>query len=247
MVDPKQAQLEITVAGQDFDIMQSPGLLQSKRGGGTTGAAVWQVTVRFAEWLAAPDNILFATGTLDSESTVLELGAGTAGIIPSILSRRVRRVIATDQDYILKSLRENISANMSRKKRTKTAKRQDAAIDVLPLDWENDDVSVFLRSGGLQTGVDLIVACDCVYNYALIPPLTQTCIELCRGRSGSEGFNSSPTMCLIVQQLRQPEVFQEWLTAFYAAFRVWRLSDEFLTADLSSDSGFVVHLGVLQE
>jgi hypothetical protein len=37
-VDPKAQSLAITVAGRDFTIYQSPGILASSRAGGTTGA-----------------------------------------------------------------------------------------------------------------------------------------------------------------------------------------------------------------
>ena len=39
-VDPKAKTLEITVAGRDVTIHQSPGMLESKRKEGTTGAGV---------------------------------------------------------------------------------------------------------------------------------------------------------------------------------------------------------------
>ena len=38
MIDPKTAILDITVAGRDFCIQQSPAVLTSHRAGGTTGA-----------------------------------------------------------------------------------------------------------------------------------------------------------------------------------------------------------------
>lgn len=42
---------------------------------------------------------------------MLELGAGISGLLPCILSERVRRTVSTDQAYILKTLKENITRN----------------------------------------------------------------------------------------------------------------------------------------
>lgn len=257
MVDAKADTLELSVAGRDFEINQSPGLLQSSRGGGTTGAAVWQASVRFAEWLAWSRNPLFETSAIDSSSIALELGAGISGLVPCLLGPRVQRMIVTDQSYILKAIRENVAANIHKSKLPKNKKGsnrghdqdQDSNIEVLPLDWENDDIPSVLSSNGLTGGVDLLMACDCIFNYALIQPLVQTFIDICRIRQRNEGpfeAPTKPTFCVIAQQLRQPEVFEQWLEAFHERFRTWRLPDEMLTADLREGSGFVIHIGVLR-
>jgi hypothetical protein len=133
----------------------------------------------------------------------------------------------------------------------RTSESQQAAnsIDVLSLDWEEDDVHGFLRSNSLERGVDAVLVCDCVFNYALIQPLVQTCTELCEARSTHErttGQTVRPTLCIIAQQLRQPDVFESWLRSFLGLFRVWRLPDSMLTEALNEMSGFVVHVGVLR-
>lgn len=244
MLDPKTTVLNITIAGRDFEITQSPGMLQSQRGGGTTGAAVWQSTVRFAEWLKSPNNLLFTHSILYSDSIVLELGAGISGIVPCLLSEKVRKVVSTDQAYTLKALQQNIIANLRATKPSTKKKTVTDNIEVLPLDWETDDASDFLRSAGLETGVDMIVACDCIYNYALITPFVQTCADLCRARHRSPSTN--PTLCIIVQQLRQSEVCEQWLTAFHSSFRVWRVPSNLLSKNLQKDSGFAVHVGIVR-
>ena len=55
-----------------------------------------------------------------------------------------------------------------------------------------------------------------------------------------------PTLCIIAQQLRQLEVFEEWLEAFLQVFRVWRMPEEWGTEGLKAGSGFVVHIGILR-
>nr|POE87965.1 hypothetical protein CFP56_11194 [Quercus suber] len=108
MLDPSAATLDLHIGGRDFCVTQSPGLLQSARAGGTTGAAVWQSGVRFAEWLAAGDappttassrtagpehyaKALSALGGLDASSVVLELGAGVSGVVGGVLAAQVQR------------------------------------------------------------------------------------------------------------------------------------------------------------
>ncbi|CAK4032714.1 Hypothetical predicted protein [Lecanosticta acicola] len=254
MVDARAESLDLTIAGRDFEVKQSPGVLQSSRGGGTTGAAVWQASVRFAEWLAWPKNPLFSSGALDSESAALELGAGISGLVPCVLRRRVRRMVVTDQSYVLKSIRENIAANAvgskhGKPKRGASERQQPSDIDVFSLDWENDDIASVLSSNGLEKGVDAVLACDCIFNYALIQPLVESCVDICKLRIGSEGADADPprpTLCVIAQQLRQPEVFEQWLEAFHEHFRTWRIPDEMLTDGLKEGTGFVVHVGLVR-
>ncbi|KAK5138420.1 hypothetical protein LTR08_000006 [Meristemomyces frigidus] len=253
MLDPKTTTLDLTIAGRDFTITQSPGALQSNRTEGTTGAAVWQTSVRVAEWLS----VLFTGGVLGSSSTVLELGSGISGIIPCILAPKVGTVIATDQQHLLKIMRENITANTSqtRARSSKHTVGKPIAVSshatnirVIPLDWEEDDVQNVLSSSGLGA-IDVVFASDCIYNYALIEPLMQTCLDICKLRSPQSndgGHYQAPTMCVIAQQLRQAEVFEQWLQTTLREFRVWRVPDEMLTDGLAGGSGFAVHVCILR-
>lgn len=257
MFAPTSSTLELTVCGRDFTFTQSPGSLQSSRSSGTTGAAVWRVSVKFAEWLLWPRNPLTVSGVLRPEAVVMELGSGISGLVPLVLAESVGRVVATDQPHVLKGLRGNVAANVtphpsSGKGRAGAAAAQRNAkaerIVVLPLDWEEDDAASLLASNGFAEGVDVLLACDCVYNYALIEPLVQTCVDVCRvrQRSGADGRDGRPTVVVVAQQLRQAEVFEQWLSTFATTFRVWRVLDEALTVDLKGGTGFVVHVGVLR-
>lgn len=244
MVDPKAEEVEITVAGRDFTIRQSPGILQSKRGGGTTGAVVWRSSVEFAEWLASLDNSLFKNCILDSNSVVLELGSGISGHVASTLSARVDKVIATDQQYVLNLLRENINANRLKAKGKRSARTsiKESDVEVLALDWETDEVPTFLRSHGLDTGVDAVVVCDCIFNYALIDPLLQTCKDINKVREttrSDSGTEFRSTIYIFAQQLRQPDVFEQWLEAFTKAYRLWRLPS-------IGSNGLVIHVGIVR-
>jgi len=301
MIDPHAQSLEVTVGGIDLTIHQSPGLLTSGRSQGTTGAGtvtilkrrrssmssslltanivLWQLSPLISNWIAN-SGPFFELGLLNSHSQVLELGCGGSGVLAMILAPRVHRYIATDQEYVLKTLRQNLdensasvarcsasSRNRANKKKKNTTNRGTASLDspngqgrnvyVLPLDWELDavdDLPRLLASG--NTGADsqpggflnAIIACDCVYNEALVKPFVKTCARLCSLSAEIEGSpDVGSTFCLIAQQLRSPDVMQAWLSAMLPLFRVWRVTNSALPRELADGvSGFVVHLATLR-
>lgn len=56
----------------------------------------------------------------------------------------------------------------------------------------------------------------------------------------------NPTICVIAQHLRSPEVFETWLREALEDFRVWRVRDEVLSDGLRGGTGNVVHLLALR-
>jgi hypothetical protein len=212
----------------------------------TPSTVVWKVTPLFAHWLSSPTNFLFTNALLAPTSTILELGAGVSGIVALALGSKVSRYTATDQDYVLKLLRQNVAENLenvfpkTKASNSKMKNKQPSSgnvdrIRVEALDWETDDVSH-------TPSVDMIIACDCIYNESLIEPLNSTCAALCRLRSQDE----KPTLCLIAQQLRSPDVFEAWLKSFHEKFVVWQVPDRMLGEGLGEGSGFVVHIGIVR-
>ncbi|XPS77281.1 Ribosomal protein lysine methyltransferase [Ascochyta lentis] len=245
-IDAHAESLELTVAGVDLVIHQSRGLLTSDRKAGTTGAVVWAVTPRFAEWIAAADNLLFTSGLLSSSSKCIELGSGISGIVALTLGAKIARFTATDQDYAMKLLRQNITSNLDAvfpapkkagrsKQKPQTSTHSSTRITADILDWEEDSVEQ-------REPVDLVVACDCIYIEALIEPLNTTCASICKLNTEAE----KPTLCVVAQQLRSPDVFEAWLKSFHRLFHTWQVPDRYLTAGLRENSGFVVHVGVVR-
>jgi hypothetical protein len=175
------------------------------------------------------------------------------GIISLVLASKVRQYIVTDQDHILKHLRQNIADNLEHVRPSGPARQRRRAepkpqlplnIVVRPLDWETDSVANLyhdLDLHGDEQSIDLIISCDCIYNEALVTPLVNTFRDIC-----SLAPASKPTICVIAQQLRSPEVFEAWLTAFHKHFHVWRIPDEHLIDELKEESGFILHVGILQ-
>ncbi|KAJ9235473.1 hypothetical protein DTO169E5_6189 [Paecilomyces variotii] len=129
------------------------------------------------------------------------------------------------------------------------------------LDWELDAPSTL--KGTIQTeqlpsssyssssetpdlGFDLLISCDCIYNESLVAPFVRTCADICRLRpayvSDAEDAGSRPTVCVIAQQQRSPDVFETWLRETMRYFRVWRVSDEVLGKKLQAGTGYLVHV-----
>jgi hypothetical protein len=230
--------------------------------GAHTILVVWKITPLVATWITSSDNPLFKYHVLHSTSSMLELGCGISGIIGLALGPLVQHYTLTDQEYVMKLLSQNMvdnmpstSASASRGRKSKPRPQKGSAagklssnVTALPLDWETDDVSSVVA--GLEEGkrsFDAVITCDCIYNDCLIPPLVQTCADACQlRRTQIEDSESEPTVCIIAQQLRSPEVFENWLKAFHKVFRVWRLPDTYLTKELASNSGFVIHIGILR-
>lgn len=149
---------------------------------------------------------------------------------------------------MLKLLRQNIAENLAtvfpkpkKAGRGKGVEIGKGRIEAVELDWETSDVSQ------LQD-VDVVVACDCIYNEALIEPFNGTCAAICRLRQKDvqEDGSKRPTLCLVAQQLRSPDVFEAWLKSFHEKFQVWKLPDEMLDEGLREGSGFVVHVGIVR-
>ncbi|EAW13872.1 S-adenosylmethionine-dependent methyltransferase [Aspergillus clavatus NRRL 1] len=103
----------------------------------------------------------------------------------------------------------------------------------------------------VDRGFDVVLSCDCIYNEALVAPFVRTCAEFCRLRPvyGADGRASArpPTVCVIAQQQRSPDVFEAWLRETMRVFRVWRLGDEVLGEGLKAGTGYVVHLLLLKD
>ncbi|KAH7030850.1 uncharacterized protein B0I36DRAFT_114838 [Microdochium trichocladiopsis] len=263
-VDAHATNIDLSIAGKEYVITQSPTVLTSNREGGTTGAVVWKITPLVAEYLAAPDNILRLPGLLSPSSIVIELGCGVSGLIGLVVGPTVQRYVLTDQSYVARFVEKNLSENEAAV-RPKGQKKRNAKLPALrqpenvvfkALDWELDEVTPALTGLVHAKSFDLVIACDCIYNEALIEPLVKACVDVCklrasdddRGASSSEDSSSaSPTLCLVGQQLRDPEIFEAWMKEFHKYFRTWQIPDAALSPSLRSSPGFVLHCGVLRE
>lgn len=107
-----------------------------------------------------------------------------------------------------------------------------------------------------DNGFDILLSCDCIYNEALISPFVRACAEIARlrpifspntdGSPLTHGRRKKPTICIIAQQQRSPDVFEAWLRETMRYFRVWRVADDVLGERLGVGSGYLVHVLVLK-
>ncbi|KAK9770804.1 hypothetical protein SCAR479_12481 [Seiridium cardinale] len=257
-VDSRASKLELTVAGKDYVIHQSPTVLSSNRAGGTTGAVLWKITPMFANWIITPNNPLWKSGVLNASSTVIELGCGISGLTGLALAPSISRYVLSDQSYVSKFVESNLAENIgttttsssgSRRKGKTSSAISRTSLAFTPLDWELDEVTTDLTGSDDTKSFDVVIACDCIYNDALIRPLVQTCVDICRLRDADEVAcaNRGPAICIVAQQLRDPEIFEGWVKEFHQSFRTWRVPESALTDDLKSNAGFAIHVGILRD
>jgi predicted nicotinamide N-methyase len=241
--------LELEIAGRDYTIKQSPGLLNSRREEGTTGAVLWKITPLLATWLASRPPVL--ADVLHQDAVVVELGCGVAGLIGLVLARFVQCYILTDLDYVLKHVKENVAANevalekgrnAAKKKSDRKGTAADHVLRILALDWESDSARNLEAVMPQGSSIDLILLCDCVYNEYLVSALVQTCADACRLGSS----RTRATVVLIAQQLRTDTVFELFLDSLMREFDIWRVPDGQLSAELRPGSGYAVHLAMLK-
>lgn len=236
---------------------------------------LWKITPRFAEWIAAPTNPLVAASILSRAAAVVELGCGISGLVALALAPSIKHFVATDQEYVRKLFRQNIeentqnqnqNQNQQSKRRTKSRMESSGSdnITFTPLDWEVDNPATLKQTavpGGITSdsadsdpGFDVLISCDCIYNEALVPAFVRTCADICRLRPAyhpdtriTPGDRASrPTVCIVAQQQRSPDVFEAWLRESLRVFDAWRLSDEVLGEGLRDGTGYVVHALVLR-
>ena len=240
-LDSKAGEIELGIAGRSLVLRQSPTLLTSQRDTGTTGAVLWKITPLVAEWLLSMPAILSSANILHGESNVVELGCGITGLIGILLAPQVGSYVLTDQAYVMKTLHQNIEANLSIAKSRKGGGPYAKKARTAPLDWETDRPS--LEGLGLRTSdhIDLVVACDCIYNEYLIEPLVTSLVDICRLNP-----EDRQAAVLVAQQLRSEEIFEQFIAAFSTRFDVWRVTDEHLSPELGAGSGYAIHLGLLK-
>ena len=173
----------------------------------------------------------------------------------------MRKYVNTDQEYVLKLVRQNVgentdhfvnnistpsikTRNTKRNSKAPTMRKSDDAVGnvfIRPLDWETSDLASLYKDLDVDH-LDLVISCDCIYNEALVEPLATTMRDICQLASE----NSRPTVVVVAQQLRSPDVLEAWFNAFCKYFHVYRIPDIELDEGLREDSGYTVHVGIVR-
>ncbi|KAG5417237.1 RKM5 [Candida metapsilosis] len=165
--------ISIPESNIDLNVRQSISQLSSKQTTSTTGYICWSTSVHVADWLLSP----ICPFKLSKSQVLLELGSGVGGICASTLSKLVYHYIATDQKHILKLLKENIAANVPSYKSStlpNSSSKSNINIDVIEFDWEDVESGSYNLSIVEKRPVDVLLACDTIYNEFLVGPFINT-------------------------------------------------------------------------
>lgn len=222
-------------------------------------AVLWKITPPFAEWICDDKNPLFVHGILSSSSSVLELGSGSAALLGLTLGMRVGKFILSDQEYVLKLIQKNLDENLPfitkttnasskwrGKTRNATCNTHPPDICAISLDWETDSVRHHPTLSACIS-FSAIIACDTIYNEALIKPFVDTCIDVCSlPPQNTDPVDTIPTIVMVAQELRSPDVFEHWLETFQKSFHTYRIPDSLLSPSLNPSLGYSVHIGIFR-
>lgn len=229
-IQRKDGILQLTVADHDLEITQSLSLLNSKIVSSTTGAVAWKVSPLLVEWLLTPRTVLHSL--IRSQTTVVELGSGIAGIVASIIGPKISRYLATDQAHLLKLARQNIERNLI-KPNTKT-RNHETHIETVEYDWEY--IKETLSNLSMIKGIGdygLVIACDTIYNDFLIPHFVNALSAVLREMGPG-------ARVILAQQLRSDQILEAVLNQLLnAGFVLWNIPENKLSNDLQH--GFVIH------
>ncbi|KAF8517899.1 putative methyltransferase-domain-containing protein [Hysterangium stoloniferum] len=180
--------------------------LRSRKG--DTGESI---IVELARVLLSPaDNVttLLPTSAL-SNLHILELGSGT-GLLSVVLAPYVAKYTATDLPGLVPLIRKNQTHNISASLLSK--------VFATDIDWfELHNTCIHRRNKFFKLDgdavVDLILAVDCIYNPSLIAPLLSTIHH----------FAVSPTLVLVVLELRSSDVTREFIAGWLSLAGKWEV------------------------
>ena len=131
------------------------------------GTRLWAAAVRAVQYingrLPRTENLLIQTKENDGKAiSLLELGCGL-GVPGMIFHLLGCNVVLTDQIEILSQLEKNVLDNFPNAEEEKVEAKQSTII-AKPLSWSRRDVNSLLDDlGKSDSGFDIVVNCDCVY------------------------------------------------------------------------------------
>ncbi|CAH2353987.1 hypothetical protein CLIB1423_13S03422 [[Candida] railenensis] len=239
-VDRSSETIEISLPMSKIDmtIVQSlTGLSES------TGYVCWETASYLTDWILSDENCPIR---LNNDMTVVELGSGVGGILVSQFGPQVKKYVATDQKPILKLLKKNFVNNVrgeytsetcdggssSKDKNYSRRSNGDAAvIEFVECDWEyvEHGVSTVKEVIG-DVEIDLVIACDTIYNEYLIP-------HFIRSFKSLMGANTAVLVGLQVRDEVLMEIFAEKI--FEEDLKLYYVRNEYLSSQLLQ--GYVVY------
>lgn len=210
--------VHLDITGIDLNIKQSLSAFNSRTQTSSTGYVCWQTSINFADWLIGDPKCPLGC-LLKEKPTMLELGAGSSGILASTLGSLASIYVATDhQKHLTKLLRTNTEANVHTKvkfsPRDTSEKIKKATLnECYPIihfqeyDWEDSDAKIDLQPPIVLTYPDLIIASDTIYNEYLIPFFV-------KALKNNIGYS---TVAIVALQLRDESIIESFLRQMVAA------------------------------
>lgn len=233
-----ELKVDLPLSAADLTIRQSMSSLSSGALSSTTGFVCWKSALLLADWiLGDPKCPLYPVFKERRPITVLEMGAGVAGVLVSLLGTRTSHYIASDQKPILKLLKENFLANVPTSKFTSSTLSGTSTdcthsrIDFIEFDWEylQDGVNNY-NEVGPGSFPDLIFATDTIYNEYLIKPFIH----------GLLAMMGPHTEAVVTMQLRDETITEHLLTELAVTnLSVYTIPSQLLSDGLTS--GFITY------
>ncbi|KZS94571.1 hypothetical protein SISNIDRAFT_549120 [Sistotremastrum niveocremeum HHB9708] len=222
----------------EIELFQDMTALRSRPG--ETGSVLWQASVVLAQIVLMQyhDHRLDVPHLFDrsklATSHILELGAGI-GLLSIILSPLAQRYTATDLEPLLPLIRKNIMHNLppskpsspqggSKHTHTPPNLNTNRRVSIESCDWialhqtpESSRHRYFTLTN--SDTVDLLIAVDCIYNPALVPPLVSTL---------NHYANPGHTAVLVMVELRAEDVISEFLDQWVKSgeWKIWRIGGD---------------------
>lgn len=197
-------------SGIDLHLKQSLSAFNSSKQTSSTGYVCWQTSIYMADWLLSDRNSPFKK-ILDTRPTVLELGAGSSGVLASIIGPMASTYVATDhQKHLCKLLKLNVEINVHTKvnfdsDRSSSFGVYDPQIGPTIIfkeyDWERCSSSLTSELLNNTQYPNLIIASDTIYNEYLIPHFVH-CIKMNLGPN---------TLAIVGVQLRDDSILEAFL------------------------------------
>lgn len=253
----------------NLQINQSITCLNSSKdnNNSTTGYVLWSTSPFILKWIlySSDANILRNGGVLnvkdgnisdnplhitplfskpDKSSYIIELGSGSSGLCPIVLSNYVNKYLATDQKGIIPLLKKNICNNLSevyRRNAVSFTLEIDASrktelscqLEVLQLDWEKfnieeSDIDSLMTINTEHSLNIYVIAMDVIYNDFLIQPFLSTLTHLFKWYRDKNITIS----CLLGVQLRAQNVIENFLEQAIVdfGFTIYFMSSDHLIA-----------------
>lgn len=198
--------------GIDLTIKQSLSAFNSLKQPSSTGYVCWQTSIYLADWLLGDPKCPLKF-LLDKKPIIVELGAGSSGILASVLGPLSTTYVATDhQKHLCRLLRLNTEENVQGKvtfldvdtpAQIPTSAPSTPSIRFMEYDWEGRNALLVLDPV-LNTFPHLILASDTIYNEYLIPYFVHSVAEIL----------GPDTVAVVGVQLRDESIIELLLECF---------------------------------